>query len=141
MALMFLNGDGMTGGSAHHTIEGAPLVGERRTAAKYRFYSVCDRFPGLFPAPEGDGQPILGELYDVEMKPLRALLDTEPPELELTVIELDDGEMSFAMVLRDSEHSHGGHKDITAYGGWRAYRASVPPPPDEGAGDGIGDGA
>jgi hypothetical protein len=78
------------------------------------------------------------------MKPLRALLDTEPPELELTVIELDDGEMSFAMVLRDSEHSRGGHKDITAYGGWRAYRASVPPPPEDaiedGAGDGIGDG-
>jgi gamma-glutamylcyclotransferase (GGCT)/AIG2-like uncharacterized protein YtfP len=127
MALMFLNGDGMVGGSAHHTIEGAPLVGERRTAPKYRFYSVRDQFPALYPATEGDGQPILGELYDVPMKELRALLDTEPPELELTIIELDDGEMSFAMVLRDDEHSRGGHKDISAYGGWRAYRASVPP--------------
>ena len=78
-------------------------------------------------AADGDGQPILGELYDVEMKPLRALLDTEPPELELTVIELDDGELSFAMVLRTSEHEHGGHKDISAYGSWRAYRASMPP--------------
>ena len=127
MALMFLNGDGMVGGRAHHTIEGAPLIGERRTAARYRFYSVRDEFPGLYPATDGDGQPILGELYDVPMEPLRALLDTEPPELELTVIELDDGEMSFAMMLRDSEHDQGGHKDISAYGGWRAYRASVPP--------------
>jgi hypothetical protein len=128
MALMFLNGDGMRGGRAHHTIEGVPLVGERRTAAKYRFFAVRDQFPGLYPATGGDGQPILGELYDVPMDALRALLDTEPPELELTVIELDGGEMSFAMVLRDSEHEHGGHKDISAYGGWRAYRASVPPP-------------
>jgi gamma-glutamylcyclotransferase (GGCT)/AIG2-like uncharacterized protein YtfP len=147
MALMFLNGDGMVGGSAHHTIEGVPLVGERRTAPKYRFYSVRDQFPGLYPATEDDGQPILGELYDVPMKELRALLDTEPPELELTVIELDDGEMSFAMVLRDSEHDHGGHKDISAYGGWRAYRASTPPAdaepgsgaePDPGATAGSG---
>ena len=130
MALMFLSGDGMAGGSAHYAIEGAPLVGERRTAPSYRFYSVRDQFPGLYPAADGDGQPILGELYDVEMKPLRALLDTEPPELELTVIELDDGELSFAMVLRAGEHAHGGHKDISAYGSWRAYRASMPPPPE-----------
>src|SRR5580704_18406106 len=32
MALMFLNGDGMHGGRAHYTIEGVPLIGERRTA-------------------------------------------------------------------------------------------------------------
>ncbi|HXP58809.1 MAG TPA: gamma-glutamylcyclotransferase [Streptosporangiaceae bacterium] len=138
MALMFLNGDGMRGGRAHHTIEGVPLVGERRTAAKYRFFAVRDQFPGLYPATGGDGQPILGELYDVPMDALRALLDTEPPELELTVIELDGGELSFAMVLRDSEHEHGGHKDISAYGGWRAYRASVPPPAGADADPGPG---
>jgi gamma-glutamylcyclotransferase (GGCT)/AIG2-like uncharacterized protein YtfP len=130
MVLMFLNGDGMRGGSAHHTIEGIPLAGERRTAPKYRFYSVRDQFPALYPAAGEDGQAILGELYDVPMEPLRALLDTEPAELELSVIELEDGELSFAMMLRDSEHSGGGHKDITGYGSWRAYRASVPPPPD-----------
>src|SRR5215475_11862751 len=38
MALMFLNGDGMRGGRAHYTIEGVPLVGERRTASRYRFF-------------------------------------------------------------------------------------------------------
>ena len=126
MALMFLNGDGMRGGRAHYTIEGMPLVGERRTAPKYRFYSVRDEFPALYPAASGDGGAILGELYDVPMKELRDLLDTEPPELELGVIELDDGEYSFAMVLRDTEHSRGGHTDISAYGGWRAYKASAP---------------
>jgi hypothetical protein len=127
MALMFLNGDGMRGGRAHYTIEGVPLVGERRTAPRYRFYSVRDEFPALFPAGDGPGEAILGELYDVPMKELRDLLDTEPPELELGVIELDDGEFSFAMVLRDSEQETGGHRDISAYGGWRAYRASAAP--------------
>jgi gamma-glutamylcyclotransferase (GGCT)/AIG2-like uncharacterized protein YtfP len=127
MAMMFLNGDGMRGGRAHDTIEGVPLIGERRTAPLYRFYSVRDEFPGLHPAAEG-GQPVLGELYDVPMGPLRALLATEPPELELSIIELQTGELSFAMVLRDTEHDRGVHRDITRYGGWRAYRASLAQP-------------
>jgi gamma-glutamylcyclotransferase (GGCT)/AIG2-like uncharacterized protein YtfP len=124
MALMFLNGDGMRGGRAHHTIGGIPLVGERRTAPRYRFYSVRDEFPALFPVDSG-GQPILGELYDVPLGPLRALLATEPPELELSIIELTGGELSFAMVLRKSEHDRGVHEDITGYGGWRAYRSRL----------------
>jgi gamma-glutamylcyclotransferase (GGCT)/AIG2-like uncharacterized protein YtfP len=122
MALMFLNGDGMRGGRAHYTIEGVPLIGERRTAPLYRFYSVRDEFPALYPAAAG-GQPVLGELYDVPMGQLRDLLATEPPELELSVIELEDGELSFAMVLRQAEHDRGIHADITRYGGWRADRA------------------
>ena len=122
MALMFLNGDGMRGGRAHYTIESVPLVGERRTAPLYRFYSVRDEFPALYPAAEG-GQPIAGELYDVPMGPLSALLATEPAELELSIIELEDGELSFAMVMREAEHGLGIHKDITSFGGWRAYRA------------------
>ena len=124
MALMFLNGDGMRGGRAHYTIEGVPLIGERRTAPRYRFYSVRDEFPGLYP-DAADGAPVLGELYDLPMAPLRALLATEPAELELSIIELEAGELSFAMVLRDAEHASGVHADITAYGGWRAYRASL----------------
>jgi gamma-glutamylcyclotransferase (GGCT)/AIG2-like uncharacterized protein YtfP len=124
MALMFLNGDGMRGGRAHYTIEGTPLLGERRTAPLYRFYSIRDEFPGLYPDADGGG-PIAGELYDVPMTQLRALLATEPPELELSVIELDAGELSFAMLLRDAEHDRGIHTDITRFGGWRAYRASL----------------
>jgi hypothetical protein len=123
MALMFLNGDGMRGGRAHYTIERVPLVEECRTAPLYRFYSVRDEFPGLYPVAN-DGQPVLGELYDVPMSPLRALLATEPPELELSIIELEAGELSFAMVLRAAEHARGIHRDITSYGGWRAYRAA-----------------
>jgi len=78
----------------------------------------------LGPVADG-GQPILGELYDVPMGPLNALLATEPTELELSIIELEGGELSFAMVLREAEHALGIHKDITSYGGWHAYRAAA----------------
>jgi hypothetical protein len=57
--------------------------------------------------------------YDLPIGPLRAL-----PELELSIIELETGELSFAMVLRTAEHARGIHKDITSHGGWRAYRAA-----------------
>jgi gamma-glutamylcyclotransferase (GGCT)/AIG2-like uncharacterized protein YtfP len=128
---MFLTGDGMRGGPLHRHISGAPLIGERQTAPRYRFYSVRDEFPALCPVGEG-GQAILGELYDVPMGQLRELLEREPPELELSVVELAAGtapagepavtELAFGMVLRHGERERGVHADITRYGGWRAYR-------------------
>ncbi len=141
MALMFLTGDGMRGGPLHRHISGAQFLGERRTLPRYRFYSVRDTFPALRPVSDG-GQPILGELYEVPMTQLRDLLAREPPELELSIVELDAGEpapgapgpaepgagaagmgeLSFGMVLRRGEHERGSHADITRYGGWRAYR-------------------
>lgn len=126
MPLMFLNGDGMSGGVLHHHIAGAPLLGERRTVPRYRFYSVRDEFPALCPVGEG-GAAILGELYDVPMRQLWDLLAGEPPELELSMVELAGAagagaELSFGMVLRRGEREYGRYPDITSYGGWRAYR-------------------
>jgi gamma-glutamylcyclotransferase (GGCT)/AIG2-like uncharacterized protein YtfP len=127
VALMFLTGNGMSDGPLHHHISGAPLIGERRTAPRYRLYSVRDEYPALSPVSEG-GQPILGELYDVPMDQLWELLANEPPELELSMVELDAQaagpqpaeRLSFGMVLRRGER--GGYTDITHHGGWLAYR-------------------
>jgi gamma-glutamylcyclotransferase (GGCT)/AIG2-like uncharacterized protein YtfP len=118
--LMFLTGDGMRGGPLHRHIAGAAFVGERRTAPRYRQYSVRDEFPAL--APADGGAAILGELYDVPMTKLAALLAREPPELELSIVELDGGELSFGMVLRRGENGNGRYPDISEHGGWRAYR-------------------
>jgi len=121
--LMFLTGDGMSGGALHHHIAGARLVGERQTVPRYRFYSIRDEFPALCPASQG-GAAVRGELYDVPMAQLWDLLAGEPPELELAMVELagTGRELSFGMVLRRGEREHGRYPDITSYGGWRAYR-------------------
>ena len=123
MPPMFLNGGGMRGGPVHHHIEGVPLLGERRTAPKYRFYSVRDEFPALVPTVAG-GAAIIGELYDVPIDMLHhSLLPAEPPELELGTIELENGFVSFAMLLRPEVLDRGeGLIEITKYQGWRAYR-------------------
>jgi hypothetical protein len=123
MPPMFLNGSGMRGGPVHHHIEGVPLLGELRTAPKYRFYSVRDEFPALVPAVAG-GAAIIGELYDVPIDMLhQSLLPAEPPELELGTIELENGVVSFAVLLRREVLERGeGLIEITEYQGWRAYR-------------------
>ncbi len=130
MALMFLNGGGMRGGPVHEHIAGVPLIGEVRTAPLYRFYSIRDEYPGLYPAGRepAEGHSILGELYDVPMPLLRTLLASEPPELELSIVELARGQLSFGMILRDEEQRQGGYTDISQYGGWRAYRAALADP-------------
>ena len=47
----------------------------------------------------------------------------EPPELEFGTIELENGSVSFAVLLRREVLERGeGLVEITKYGGWRAYR-------------------
>ena len=64
---LFVNGEGMRGGAVHHSIEGHPFLGLARTAPRYRFFSVRDEFPALWPVDEG-GSSIEGELYDVLLR-------------------------------------------------------------------------
>src|SRR5476649_693983 len=99
MPLMFLNGAGMNGGLAHPHIAGSRFVGPRATAARYRFFAFGRDFPGLVPDDES-GASILGELYDVPMEKLARLLALEPRQLELSIVTLDGGELSFGMVVR-----------------------------------------
>jgi allophanate hydrolase-like protein len=148
VVLMFLTGDGMRGGRLHRHIEGAAeFLGARRTLPRYRFYSIRDEFPALHPVGEG-GRAILGELYQLPMPALHGLLAREPPELELSIVELAAGdpaghapapdggapgepeavELSFGMILRRGEDTRGRHADISDSGGWRAYRGLPQPP-------------
>jgi hypothetical protein len=118
---MFVNGEAMTGGRLHRHLNDAVFRGPCRTAPRYRFYSVRDEFPGLHPVAEG-GVSVPGELYEVSYAVLRdRLLPAEPPELELGIIELDDGSGSLSMRMRaDAVHS-GSVVDISDRGGWLSY--------------------
>ena len=120
---LFVNGGGMRGGNVHYSIEGLPFLGDARTAPRYRFFSIRDEFPGLWPVAEG-GVSVPGELYDVPLDVIRdRFIPAEPPELELGVVELADGAAALVVLLRQDAHNAGrGLTDISAHGGWRAYR-------------------
>jgi hypothetical protein len=120
---LFVNGEGMRGGSLHHTIAAHPFLGHVRTAPKYRFFSVGDRFPAMWLVNQ-DGVSVPGELYHVPLTTIRdQFIPAEPAELELGVIELIDGGSALAVVLRPEVLGSPELVDISDRGGWRAYRS------------------
>lgn len=123
---MFVNGQAMGGGSINFALQGATFLGAIRTAPCYRFYSVRDEFPGLYPATAGER--IIGEIYELSYAQLREeLLPNEPEELELTVIKLEDGTGTLSMRIREAALGDPGVVDITRYGGWLKYLESLNP--------------
>ena len=122
---MFVNGQALRGGSLSDALSDATFLGPVGTAPAYRFYSVRDEFPGLYAVADG-GFVVPGEVYELPYEMLRTrLLPREPDELELTVIELADGTGSLSMRMRDSALTLDGVVDISAAGGWLAYKATL----------------
>ena len=119
----------MRGGNLHHNVSAHRFLGAVRTAPHYRFFSVRDEFPALLLAESG-GASIEGELYDVPIEDIRTdFLSEEPEELELTVIELEDGRSVLAVGLRPGllESRADELTEITEQGGWRRYRGLPDP--------------
>jgi gamma-glutamylcyclotransferase (GGCT)/AIG2-like uncharacterized protein YtfP len=119
MALIFLNGGGMRGGPLHHQLQDTPMLCVARSAPKYRYFSVGDRFPAMHASGSGS---VVGEVYDLPLTVLRDhLLPAEPPELEIGVVELADGSACLATVLRNDFLGSPELVDITHIGDWREY--------------------
>lgn len=122
---MFVNGQAMRGGSLHDALDQAQFLGPALTATRYRFFTVRDEFPGLHPVT-GPGFAVPGEIYEMPYAMLRdRLLPREPPELELGVIELSDGQGSLSMRMREWVLHADGVTDISGAGGWRAHLARM----------------
>lgn len=129
MTELFCNGGAMRGGSLHHNVSSHPFVGTVRTTPNYRFFSVRDEFPALL-LDHTAGAAIEGELYDIPLDDIRtAFLPDEPPELELTVVALEDGRSVLGVGLRpgvlDAQPDE--LTDITYAGSWRRYRGLPQP--------------
>ncbi len=65
-----------------------------------------------------------GELFEFTPEQHEALLQSEPPDLYEAPIELDDGSKVSAMIYPRSLIEERGYKDISEYGGWKAFKAS-----------------
>lgn len=120
---VFVNGQAMSGGPLHGPLtRHARALGEAATAPRYRFWACRGEFPALEPVAAA-GWNVPGELYLVDYAILREVfLPSEPPELELGVIELADGQGAMAMRLRDGVRTDTPQmREIPAGTGWRAY--------------------
>jgi hypothetical protein len=100
---------------------GATFVRDDETDACYRLWSIGDRHPAMIRTP-GEGARIALELWQVPVDGLASLLMSEPPGLAIGKVVLRDG--SIVLGVLGEPFLCDGQREITSYGGWRAYIAT-----------------
>jgi hypothetical protein len=100
---------------------GASFVREDETAACYRIWSINDRHPAMQRMSSG-GVRVALELWAVPLAGLAAILQNEPPGLAIGKVVLKDG--SVVLGVLGEPFLCEGQREITAFGGWRAYTAA-----------------
>ena len=100
---------------------GASFIRETTTGRSYRLWSIDDRHPAMVRVAKG-GAAIAVEVWDVPDAGLAAILLGEPRGLCVGKVLLADGEETLG-VLGESVLCEG-QREITRYGGWRAYVAT-----------------
>jgi gamma-glutamylcyclotransferase (GGCT)/AIG2-like uncharacterized protein YtfP len=120
---LFVNGTLMRGQAQHHNLDGAEFLGEFHTAPVYRLYSIGDVHPGMFEVASG-GVSVAGEMYRMSDETWARVEAGEPPHLYCGPVKLSDGR-TVDGILFPREQAEGKHKDISEFGDWRAYMATV----------------
>lgn len=107
------------------SVGGIPL-GEVRTAPDYRFYALAGTVPpkpGLVRDPGFAGPGILAEEWALPPAAFGAFVARIPAPLGVGKVMLDDGRQVTCFLCEN--HALQGATEITGFGGWRAYRASL----------------
>ncbi|TYQ25658.1 glutamyl-tRNA amidotransferase [Pseudanabaena sp. UWO310] len=97
---------------------GATFVREDITAPIYRLWSIADRHPAMLRVQE-KGQAIALEIWSISPVALGEILLSEPAGLSIGKILLSDGQEVLGVL--GEPFLCEGQKEITEYGGWRAY--------------------
>lgn len=100
---------------------GATFVREDQTDANYRIWSINDRHPAMLRTP-GAGAQVALEIWNVPLAGLATILLSEPPGLSIGKVVLKDG--SIVLGVLGEPFLCEGRREITAFGGWRAYTAA-----------------
>jgi gamma-glutamylcyclotransferase (GGCT)/AIG2-like uncharacterized protein YtfP len=120
---LFVNGTLMRGLALHHNLDGAEFVGVFHTAPVYRLYSIDDDHPGMFEVETG-GVSVAGEIYHMSDDLCARVESGEPPLLYRGPVKLSDGGIvDDVLIQRDPVEGH--YKDISDFGDWRAYIATL----------------
>ena len=122
-ALLAVNGTLMRGLELNPNLlaVGATFVREDKTEPCYRIWSIDDRHPAMMRTP-GEGTAVAVEVWDVPMAGLAKVLLSEPPGLCIGKVALADGTVVLGVL--GEPFLCAGRREITEYGGWRAYTAA-----------------
>ena len=104
----------------------ARLVSRTRTAPAYRLYAMAETTPpkpALIHVGEGEGAAIEVEVYELGMAAFGSFTAEVPAPLAIGTVTLEDGTTVKGFVAEP--RALDGARDITAFGGWRGYIASL----------------
>ena len=97
---------------------GAMFVRETTTQPVYRLWSIADHHPAMIRVATG-GAAVAVEVWAVPPDGLAKILLREPPGLCIGKVTLADGEEVLGVLGEPLLVE--GQREITSYGGWRAY--------------------
>ena len=109
------------------TERGATLLEQTRTAPRYRLHAL----PGTVPLKPGllrvgaddEGAAILVEVWAMPLAYYGSFVALIPAPLGIGMLELADGSTVQGFVCES--HALAGAEDISRFGGWRSYVASL----------------
>lgn len=104
----------------------ASLVGEACTAPDYRFYALPGTTPpkpGLVRVADGTGAAIALELWDMPVEHYGSFVALVPSPLSIGTLQLAGGERVQGFLCE--AQATAGAQDISHFGGWRAYMATL----------------
>jgi hypothetical protein len=99
---------------------GARFLRETTTAPEYRLWSIDDRHPAMIRVRRG-GATVAVEVWQVPGDGVAQLLIWEPPGLSIGKVTLIDGSQTLGVIGEPALCED--QREITSYGGWRAYIA------------------
>jgi gamma-glutamylcyclotransferase (GGCT)/AIG2-like uncharacterized protein YtfP len=100
---------------------GARFERETTTGPYYRLWSISDRHPAMVRVRRG-GAAVAVEVWEVPAAGLAQILLSEPPGLCVGKVSLADGAETLGVLGEPALCE--GQREITEYGGWRAYLAA-----------------
>ena len=106
------------------TQRGARLVGPARTSARYRLYALEHQStlrPGLVRVAKG-GAAVAVEVWAIPQAAYGAFVAEVAPPLSIGTLELEDGRQVQGFLCEG--WAIDGRRDITEWGGWKAWLAS-----------------
>ena len=104
---------------------GAVFLREAATAPCYRLWSIDDNNPAMLRVSPDDPRAVsvAVEVWQMPAAGLASVLMKEPEGLSVGKVTLSDGEVVLG-VIGEAELVRG-RKEISSYGGWRRYVASL----------------
>ncbi len=100
----------------------ATFVRETKTERAYRLWTINDEHPAMVRVTDGKGVKVAVEVWSVPAAGLAGILLNEPPGLSIGKVKLEDGSTVLGVLGEPALVE--GQREITSYGGWRAYIAA-----------------